>query len=105
MKSQSQELLEKVFVRASVSRWGSLVLFVKMKDDTLRICVDYRQLKILTIKKLYPLPRIDNLFDQVEGAKVFSKIDLRSRYYQLRIREKEFLKLILELSMVIINFW
>jgi len=63
------------------------VLFVKKKDGTLWLCIDYRQLNKVTIKNKYPLPRIDDLFDQLKGARVFSKIDLRSRYYQLRIKD------------------
>ena len=71
---QLQELLEKGFIRPSVSPWGTLVLFVKKKDGTL--CVDYRQLNKMTVKNKYPLPRIDDLFDQLEGVSIFSKIDL-----------------------------
>ncbi|WMV55049.1 hypothetical protein MTR67_048434 [Solanum verrucosum] len=88
LKAQLQELLEKSFIRPSVSPWGVPVLFVKKKDGTLRLCIDYRQLNRITIKNRYPLPRIDDLFDQLNGAKVFSKIDLRSGYHQLRVREK-----------------
>ena len=81
LKLQLQELLEKGFIRPSVSPWGAPVLFVKKKDGTLRLCVDYRQLKKLTVNNKYPLPRIDDLFDQSKGASTFSKIDLRSRYH------------------------
>ena len=85
LKLQLQELLEKKrFIRPSVSPWGAPVLFVKKKDGTLRLCIDYRQLNKLTIKNKYPLPRIDDLFDQLKGASIFSKIHLRSRYHQLR---------------------
>ena len=63
------------------------MLFVKKKDGTLRLCVDYRQLNKMIVKNKYPLPRIDDLFDQLKGASVFSKIDLRSRYHQLRIKD------------------
>ena len=87
LKLQLQELLEKRFIRPSVSPWGAPVLFVKKKDGTLRLCIDYRQLNKLTIKKKYPLPRIDDLFDQLKGASIFSKIDLRSGYHQLRIKD------------------
>ena len=80
LKLQLQELLEKGFIRPSVSPWGAPLLFVKKKDGTLRLCVDYRQLNKMTVKKKYPLPRIDDLFDQLKGASVFSKIDLRSGY-------------------------
>ena len=65
------------------------VLFVKKKDKTLRLCIDYQQLNRVTIKNRYPLPRIDDLFDQLRGARVYSKIDLRTGYYQLRVREAD----------------
>ena len=71
-----QELLEKGFIRPSVSPWGAPVLFVKKKDGTLRLCVDYRQLNKMTVKNNYPLPIIDDLFEQLKGASVFSKINL-----------------------------
>ena len=86
LKLQMQELLEKGFIRPSVSPWEAPVLFVKKKDGTLWLCVDYRQLNKMIVKNKYLLPRIDDLFDQLKGASVFSKIDLRSRYYQLRIK-------------------
>eukprot|EP00253_Pinus_taeda_P005349 PITA_05349 len=92
LKMQLQELLEKNYIRPSVSPWGAPVLFVKKKDDTLRMCIDYRQLNKLTIKNKYPLPRIDELFDQVKGATVFSKIDLRSGYHQIRIKDEDIAK-------------
>ena len=78
LKVQLQDLLDKGFIRPSVSPWGAPVLFVKKKDGTLRLCIDYRELNKVTIKNKYPLPRIDDLFDQLQGAQVFSKIDLRS---------------------------
>ena len=87
LKLQLQELLEKGFIHLSVSPWGAPVLFVKKKDGTLRLCVDYRQLNKMTVKNKYPLPRIDDLFDQLKGASVFSKIDLRFGYHQLRIKD------------------
>ena len=87
LKLKLQELLEKGFIRPSVSPWGAPVLFVKKKDGTLRLCIDYRQLNKLIVKNKYPLPRIDDLFDQLKGASIFSKIDLRSRYHQLRIKD------------------
>ena len=81
LKAQLQELIDKKYIRPSVSPWGAPVLFVKKKDGTLRLCIDYRQLNKMTIKNRYPLPRIDDLFDQVQGASVFSKLDLRSGYH------------------------
>ncbi|GKA28567.1 retrotransposon protein, putative, ty3-gypsy subclass [Tanacetum coccineum] len=84
-----QELLEKGFVRPSSSPWGAPVLFVKKKDGSFRMCIDYRELNKLTIKNRYPLPRIDDLFDQLQGSSVYSKIDLRSGYHQLRIKEED----------------
>nr|KYP55864.1 Transposon Ty3-G Gag-Pol polyprotein [Cajanus cajan] len=87
LKSQLEELLEKQLVRPSVSPWGALVLLVKKKDGDSRLCVDYQQLNKLTIKNKYPLPQIDDLMDQLKGASVFSKIDLRSGYHQIRVKE------------------
>ena len=81
LKVQLQDLLDKGFVRPSVSPWGAHVLFVKKKDGTLRMCIDYRQINNVTVKNKYPLPRIEDLFDQLKGAGIFSKIDMRSRYY------------------------
>jgi hypothetical protein len=86
LKTQLQDLLEKGFIRPSSSPWGCPTIFVKKKDQTLRMCVDYRPLNEVTVKNKYPLPRIDILFDQLIGARVFSKIDLRSGYHQIRIR-------------------
>jgi hypothetical protein len=85
LKTQLQDLLEKGFIRPSSSPWGCPAIFVKKKDQTLRMCVDYRPLNEVTIKNKYPLPRIDILFDQLTGARVFSKIDVRSGYHQIRI--------------------
>ncbi|KAL0537688.1 hypothetical protein IC582_026673 [Cucumis melo] len=87
LKVQLQELLDKGFIRPSVSPWGVPVLFVKKKDGSMRLCIDYRELNKVTVKNRYPLPRIDDLFDQLQGATVFSKIDLRSGYHQLRIKD------------------
>ena len=87
LKVQLQELLNKGFIRLSTSPWGTPVLFEKKKDKTLRLCIDYRRLNRVTIKNRYPLPRIDNLFNQLRGARVYSKIDLRTGYHQLRVRE------------------
>ncbi|KAG8480712.1 hypothetical protein CXB51_025402 [Gossypium anomalum] len=89
LKTQLKELTDRGFARPSFSPWGAPVLFVKKKDGTLRMCIDYRQLNKVTIKNKYPLPRIDDLFDQLKGASVFSKIDLRSGYYQLRVRDSD----------------
>jgi hypothetical protein len=89
LKKQLQELLDKGFVRPSTSPWGCPTLFVKKKDESLRLCIDYRPLNAVTIKNKYPLPRIDVLFDQLVGAKVFSKIDLRSIYHQIKIRASD----------------
>jgi hypothetical protein len=89
LKKQLEELQRIGFIRPSSSPWGAPVLFVKKKDGSMRLCVDYRALNEVTIKNKYPLPRIDDLFDQLKGAKCFSKIDLRSGYFQLKIRESD----------------
>jgi hypothetical protein len=89
LKKQLQELLDKGFIRPSNSPWGCPALFVKKKDESIRLCVDYRPLNAVTIKNKYPLPRIDVLFDQLVGAKVFSKIDLRFGYHQNKIRASD----------------
>ncbi|GJU36870.1 putative reverse transcriptase domain-containing protein [Tanacetum coccineum] len=86
---QLQELLEKEFIHPSSSSWGAPVLFVKKNDGSFWICIDYRELNKLTIKNRYPLPRIDDLFDQLQGSSVYSKIDLRSGYHQLRIKKED----------------
>jgi hypothetical protein len=85
LKVQLNELLDKGYIHPSSSPWGYPTLFVKKKDQSLRLCVDYRLLNVVTIKNKYPLPRIDILFDQLAGAKVFSKVDLRSGYHQIKI--------------------
>ena len=87
LKVQLHELLDKGFIRSSTSPWGPPVLFAKKKDNILRLCIDYRQLNRVTIKNRYPLPRIDDLFDQLRGARVYSKIDILTNYHQLRVRE------------------
>ncbi|GKC44734.1 putative reverse transcriptase domain-containing protein [Tanacetum coccineum] len=86
---QLQELLSKGLIRPSSSHWGAPILFVKKKGGSIRMCIDYRELNKLTIKNRYPLPRIDDLFDQFHGAKYFSKIDLRSGYHQLKVHEED----------------
>jgi hypothetical protein len=93
LKKQLQELLDKGFIRPSTSPWGCPALFVKKKDESLRLCVDYRPLNAVTIKNKYLLSRIDVLFDQLVGAKVFSKIDLRSGYHQIKIRATDIPKI------------
>ena len=89
LKMQLKELLDLGLICPSVSPWGALVIFIRKKDRSWRLCIDYRQLNKATIKNQYPLPRIDDLFDQMKGAMVFSKIDLRSGYHQLRIKEDD----------------
>ncbi|GJR36429.1 putative reverse transcriptase domain-containing protein [Tanacetum coccineum] len=89
---QLKELSDKGFIRPSSSPWGALVLFVKKKDGSFRMCIDYQELNKLTLKNRYPLPRIDDLFDQLQGSSVYSKIDLRSGYHQLRVREEDILR-------------
>jgi hypothetical protein len=85
LKKQIDELSEKGYIQPSTSPWAAPILFVEKKDGTRRMCIDYRALNEVTIKNKYPLPRIEDLFDQLIGARVFSKIDLRSGYHQLRI--------------------
>nr|GFB69035.1 retrotransposon protein, putative, Ty3-gypsy subclass [Tanacetum cinerariifolium] len=92
LKDQLQELLERGFIRPSLSPWGAPVLFVKKKDGSMRLCIDYRELNKITIHNRYPLPRIDNLFDHLQGAMHFSKIDLWSGYHQLRVKEQDISK-------------
>ncbi|GJV79030.1 putative reverse transcriptase domain-containing protein [Tanacetum coccineum] len=99
LSEQLKELSDKGFIKPSSSPWGAPVLFVKKKDGSFRMCIDYRELNKLTVKNRYPLPRIDDLFDQLQGSSVYSKINLRSGYHQLRNKKehKEHLKQILEL--------
>ncbi|GJR81787.1 putative reverse transcriptase domain-containing protein [Tanacetum coccineum] len=89
LSEQLKELSDKGFIRPSSSPWGAPVLFVKKKDGSFWMCIDYRELNKLTVKNRYPLPRIDDLFDQLQGSSVYSKIDLRSGYHQLRVREED----------------
>ena len=89
LRVQLKELLDKGFIRPSTSPWGAPVLFAKKKGKTLRLCIDYRQLNKVMIQNRYPLPRIDDLFDKLRGARVYFKIDLRTGYHQLRVRETD----------------
>ncbi|GKA41624.1 hypothetical protein Tco_0734284, partial [Tanacetum coccineum] len=89
LSGQLKELQDKGFIRPSSSPWGAPLLFVKKKDGSFRTCIDYRELNKLTIKNRYPLPRIDDLFDQLQGSQYFSKIYLRSEYHQLRVHEDD----------------
>ena len=92
LKTQLQDLLGKGFIRPSVSPWDASVLFVKKKDGSMRLCIDYRELNKRTIKNKYPLPGIEDLFDQLRGATVFLKIDLRSGYHQIKIKNEDISK-------------
>nr|GFA78219.1 putative reverse transcriptase domain-containing protein [Tanacetum cinerariifolium] len=92
LAKQLNELSDKGFIRPSSSPWGAPVLFVKKKDGSFRMCIDYREINKLMVKNRYPLPRIENLFDQLQESSVYSKIDLRSGYHQLRVREEDILK-------------
>jgi hypothetical protein len=89
LKKQIEELLSKGFIRPISSPWGAPTLFIDKKDGSRRLCIDYRSLNEVTIKNKYPLPQIEDFFDQMRGAKVFSKIDLRSGYHQLKIRMED----------------
>jgi len=92
LKKQLEDLLDKKFVRPSVSPWGAPMLLVKKKDGSMRLCIDYRQLNKVMIKNRYPLPRIDDLMDQLVGARVFSQIDLRSGYHQIKVKDEDMQK-------------
>jgi len=92
LKKQLEDLLDKKFVRPRLSPWRAPVLLVKKKDGSMRLCIDYRQLNKVTIKNRYPLPRIDDLMDQLVGARVFSKIDLRSGYHQIKVKDEDMQK-------------
>jgi hypothetical protein len=93
LKEQLQELLDKGFIHPSISPWGAPVLFVKKKDGLMRMCIDYREFNKVTIKNRYPLPRIDDLLDQLQGAWVFSKVNLHSGYHQVRVKEEDIPKI------------
>ena len=102
LKSQLKELIDKKYIRPSVSPCGAPVIFLRKKHRTMRLCIDYRQLNKMTIKNRYPLPRIDDIFDQLHGSTVFSKIDLRS-ITKLGLKMKTSLKQLLELDMAIMS--
>ena len=87
LKTRLQNLLDKGFIRPSVSPWGVPVLFIKNKEDTLRMCIVYRKINTVTVKNKYSLPRIEDIFYQLKGASIFSKIDLQSGYYQLWVKD------------------
>nr|GEW58553.1 putative reverse transcriptase domain-containing protein [Tanacetum cinerariifolium] len=109
LAEQLKELSDKGFIRPSSSPWGAPVLFVKKKDGSFWMCIDYRELNKLTVKNRYPLLRIDDLFDQLQGSSVYSKIDLRSGYHQLRVREEDIPKIAFrtqrEIGYGITNSW
>ena len=105
LKTQLQELIDKGFIQPSSSPWGCPAIFVKKKDETLRLFFDYHPLNEVTIKNKYLLPRIDLLFDQLAGAKVFSKIDLRSGYHQIKIKPEDIPKMALPQDMDYMNTW
>jgi hypothetical protein len=89
LKLQLKEMMDKGYIQPSMSPWGAPVLFVKKKDGTLRLCIDYRKLNKVTVKNKYPFPKIVDLFDQLGGVSIFSKIDLRSGYHQVRIKGED----------------
>ncbi|GJW92038.1 putative reverse transcriptase domain-containing protein [Tanacetum coccineum] len=109
LSNQLQELADKGFIRPSTSPCGAPVLFVKKNDGSFRMCIDYRELNKLTVKNSYPLPIIDDLFDQLQGLSTYSKIDLRSGYHQLRVRDEDIPKTALECGKNTMNssdvFW
>ena len=105
LKKKVDELQDKGFIRSSSSPWGAPVLFVPKKDGSVRMCIDYRALNNLTIKNRYPLPRIDDLFDQLSGARVFSKIDLRSGYHQVMVKGEDIPKTAFRTRYEHLSFW
>jgi hypothetical protein len=105
LKKPIEELLEKGFIRTSSSPWAAPVLFVSKKDGSRRMCVDYRSLNEVTIKNKYPLPQIEDLFDQMKGAKIFSKIDQRLGYHQLKIQAKDVPKTAFTTRYDYMSFW
>ena len=96
LKEQLEELLDKGFIRSSVLPWGAPVLFVKKEDGSMRLCIDYCELNRITFKNKYPLPCIDDLFDQLQGAQVFSKIDLRFGYHWLKVKGEDIPKMAIQ---------
>jgi hypothetical protein len=105
LKTQLQELLDKGYIRPSCSPWGCTAIFVSKKDKTQRLCVDYQPLNAVTVKNKYPLPCIDLLFDQLIRAQVFSKIDLRSGYHQIKTVKKIFQRLLSPPDTVFMSIW
>ena len=103
LKSQLEELLGNGFIKPSASPWGAPVLFVKKKDSSFRMCIDYSHINKVTITNKYPVPRIGDFFDQLQGACVFSKIDLRYGYHQLKIRATDVPKTVFQTGMGIMN--
>ncbi|GJX86267.1 putative reverse transcriptase domain-containing protein [Tanacetum coccineum] len=103
LSDQLQELVDRGFIRPSTSPWGAPVLFVKKKDGSFKMCINYWELNKVTVKNRYPLPRIDDLFDQLQGLSVYSKIDLRSGYHQLRVRDEDIPKTAFRMRHVIDN--
>ena len=93
-------MLDRGFIRPSISPWGAPMLFVKKIDGTFKLCIDFSELNKVTIKNKYPLPRIDDLFNQLQGSCVFSKIDLRSGYYQLRVKGEDIFFLVLDMGIM-----
>ena len=102
---QLRDLLDKGFIRPSISPWGSPILSVRKKDGSLCMCIDYRQLNKVTIKNKYPLRRIYDLFDQLQGASYFSKIDLRSGYHLVRVKEEDIPKMAFRTRYGHYEFW
>ena len=104
LKEQLPDLLDKVFIRPSISLWGAPVLFVKKKDGSMRMCIDYQELNKVTIKNRYPLPRIENLLDQLQGARVFSKVSFHLGYHQVKVKEEDIPKIAFRTSYVHYEF-
>ena len=104
LKLQLQELIDKNYVRPSVSPWGAPILFVKKKDGTLRLCIDYYLLNKMTIKNRHHMPPINDLFDQLRRATIFSKIDLRFGYHQVKIKDEYIFKTAFHYEFVVMHF-